>query len=64
VHASPQLLAKIIEQGIIDGEFKNSWNSKEFGLKTFAVIEGGILISRVSGTTARTFSIPNEPDRD
>ncbi|MDB4923784.1 MAG: yxaF 2 [Mucilaginibacter sp.] len=49
VQASPQLLARIIEQGIIDGEFKKNWNSKEFGIKVFAMIEGGILISRVSG---------------
>jgi hypothetical protein len=48
VQASPQKLAAIIEQGIIDGEFKNSWNAKEFGIKMFAMIEGGILFSRVS----------------
>jgi TetR/AcrR family transcriptional repressor of nem operon len=49
VQASPQLLERIVEQGIIDGEFKNGWNAKEFGIKAFAMIEGGILISRVSG---------------
>jgi len=48
VQATPQKLAAIIEQGIIDGEFKNSWNAKEFGIKMFAMIEGGILLSRVS----------------
>jgi TetR/AcrR family transcriptional repressor of nem operon len=50
VQASPQMLASIMEQGIIDGEFKKSWNAKEFGIKIFAIIEGGILISRVSGS--------------
>jgi AcrR family transcriptional regulator len=49
LQASPQLLTRIIEQGIIDGEFKNNWNAKEFGIKMFAMIEGGILFSRVSG---------------
>jgi TetR/AcrR family transcriptional repressor of nem operon len=48
LQASPQLLTRIIEQGIIDGEFKNNWNAKEFGIKMFAMIEGGILFSRVS----------------
>jgi TetR/AcrR family transcriptional repressor of nem operon len=50
LQASPQMLAAIIDQGIIDGEFKSGWNSKEFGIKAFAMIEGGLLFSRVSGT--------------
>ncbi|HTD98805.1 MAG TPA: TetR/AcrR family transcriptional regulator [Mucilaginibacter sp.] len=49
VQASLQLFETIIDQGIIDGEFKKNWNAREFGIKTFAMIEGGILISRVSG---------------
>ena len=49
LQASPKLLEKIIEQGIIDGEFRKSWNAKEFGIKMFAMIEGGVLFSRVSG---------------
>jgi TetR/AcrR family transcriptional repressor of nem operon len=49
LQASPQLLAGIVEQGIKDGEFKNGWNAHEFGIKMFAMIEGGILFSRVSG---------------
>jgi TetR/AcrR family transcriptional repressor of nem operon len=49
LQATPQMLATIIEQGIIDGEFKKNWNAKEFSIKAFAMIEGGILFSRVSG---------------
>lgn len=49
LQASPQLLTKIVEQGIVDGEFKKTWDAKEFGIKMFAMIEGGILFSRVSG---------------
>jgi TetR/AcrR family transcriptional repressor of nem operon len=49
LQASPKLLERIIEQGIIDGEFKKSWNAKEFGIKMFAMIEGGVLFSRISG---------------
>lgn len=48
VQASQQVVTTIIEQGIADGEFKNSWNSKEFAIKAFAMIEGGILTSRVA----------------
>jgi TetR/AcrR family transcriptional repressor of nem operon len=44
-----QTLAAIVEQGIRSGEFKKDWNAKEFAIKTFALIEGGVLISRVSG---------------
>lgn len=49
VQASPERTAGIIEKGIINGEFKNSWNAKEFGVKLFAMVEGDIQISRVSG---------------
>ena len=49
VQASPKFLERIVEQGIKDGEFKKSWDAKEFGVKMFAMIEGGVFISRVSG---------------
>jgi TetR/AcrR family transcriptional repressor of nem operon len=44
-----QLIAGIVEQGIRSGEFNKTWNAKEFAIKTFALLEGGVLISRVSG---------------
>ncbi|HTE27354.1 TetR/AcrR family transcriptional regulator [Flavitalea sp.] len=44
-----QTVAGIVEQGIKAGEFDKKWNSKEFAIKSFALIEGGVLISRVSG---------------
>jgi len=50
VQGSAQRLAGLIEQGIANGEFKDNWNAKEFGVKAFAMIEGGSLISRVSGS--------------
>lgn len=49
LRASAQMLTKIVEQGIVDGEFKKSWDAKKFGIKMFAMIEGGVLFSRVSG---------------
>lgn len=50
VQLSIQRVTSIIEQGIVNGEFKKDWNAKEFATKGFAMIEGGTLISRVSGT--------------
>jgi AcrR family transcriptional regulator len=50
VQSSSERLVTTIEQGVANGEFKDSWNAKEFGIKAFAMIEGGTLISRVSGS--------------
>jgi len=41
--------ASIIEQGIAAGEFKKNWDAKTFSIKVFALVEGGIMISRVTG---------------
>jgi TetR/AcrR family transcriptional repressor of nem operon len=45
-------IAKILEDGILDGEFKKGWDTKEFATKVFAMLEGGVLISRVYGSSA------------
>lgn len=47
---SQKLLSDIIKNGIDNNEFKSDWNYEEFATVMFAMIEGGILISRVSGT--------------
>jgi len=59
VQGSAQRLTGIIEQGIANGEFKKDWNAKEFGIKAFAMIEGGSLISRVSGSNDQIKVIVN-----
>jgi len=43
-----QGMVEILEKGIEDGEFKSNWNYKEFAMKAYAMIEGGILVARVS----------------
>jgi TetR/AcrR family transcriptional repressor of nem operon len=43
-----QGMMDILEKGIEDGEFKSNWNYKEFAMKAYAMIEGGILVARVS----------------
>lgn len=48
IQTSQQAVASIAQQGIADGEFNDSWNIKEFSIKAFVMIEGGILVSRMS----------------
>ncbi|MFL5748812.1 MAG: TetR/AcrR family transcriptional regulator [Niastella sp.] len=43
-----QGMTDILKQGVKNGEFRKTWNYKEFALKAYAMIEGGILVSRVS----------------
>lgn len=47
------LLGGIIKKGIDDGVFKPDWDYKEFAAVAFAMIEGGILINRVSGSNIK-----------
>ena len=48
VNRSQQRIVDIIAQGIRQGVFKATWNYKEFATMLFAMIEGGILISRTT----------------
>lgn len=43
-----QGMIDILKQGVDNGEFLKDWNYKEFALKAYAIVEGGILVSRVS----------------
>ncbi|MDR7370360.1 TetR/AcrR family transcriptional regulator [Flavobacterium aquidurense] len=44
-----QLLGSIIAKGIANGEFNPNWNASDFATVMFAMMEGGHLISRMSG---------------
>ena len=44
-----QLLTSIIEKGIANKEFDPKWNATEFSTVLFAMLEGGHLMSRMSG---------------
>lgn len=44
-----QLLSGVIEKGIENKEFKSDFNPSEFATAMFAMLEGGHLMSRVSG---------------
>jgi AcrR family transcriptional regulator len=51
VNRSQQLIIDIIAQGVRQGIFKADWNYKEFATLMFAMIEGGIMISRTTRKT-------------
>lgn len=40
-------ITEIIEKGISDGEFRSGWDIQEFAIKVIAMLEGGVLMSRV-----------------
>jgi TetR/AcrR family transcriptional repressor of nem operon len=48
VNKSQQTIVDIIVRGIRQGVFKADWNYKEFATLMFAMIEGGILISKTT----------------
>jgi len=48
VNKSQQMIVDIIAQGIRQGIFKADWNYKEFATLMFAMLEGGILISKTT----------------
>ena len=49
VKSLQQTTISIVEQGIAAGVFKKNWDAKIFATKMFALVEGGIMISRVTG---------------
>jgi TetR/AcrR family transcriptional regulator, transcriptional repressor for nem operon len=49
IEIGQQILAGIIKKGITSGEFRADWDAKEFGTKMFAMVEGGIMMSRIAG---------------
>jgi TetR/AcrR family transcriptional repressor of nem operon len=53
IDGAQTLMEDIIKKGIADGVFKPEWDYKEFAALAFAMIEGGILINRVSGNNSK-----------
>jgi TetR/AcrR family transcriptional repressor of nem operon len=53
IEETQQTFQKIIEQGIANGEFKNTSNAKEMAIKMFAMIEGATMVCRVAGHTTQ-----------
>ncbi|MHA4812544.1 TetR/AcrR family transcriptional regulator [Flavitalea flava] len=53
IQAHIQQLESIAKRGIETGEFRGNFNPVEFATRTFALLEGGILITRVSGNRTK-----------
>jgi AcrR family transcriptional regulator len=51
IAASQNRIAAVVEQGLENGEFKETFDPGTFAIKMFTMIEGAILISRVQGST-------------
>jgi len=49
IRFTQRILENSINKGIANGEFKPDWNAAEFSTVIFAMLEGGNLISRMSG---------------
>ena len=50
IEGAQQMIVGIIKKGIATGEFAADWDAKEFATKMFAMVEGGIMMSRISGS--------------
>jgi TetR/AcrR family transcriptional repressor of nem operon len=50
IKITQQLLINIISKGISNGEFNPEWNAADFATVSFAMMEGGHLMSRMSGS--------------
>lgn len=57
---SLELISNIIVQGKKSGEFRADWNHDEFATLMFAMIEGGVIISRITGDNTKIDLISNK----
>ena len=60
IEARQKYLEDIIKTGIHDGIFKSDWNYREFATTMFAMIQGGIMICRIAGSSAKMTAITNQ----
>lgn len=44
-----QTIEKLVQKGIRDGEFRATWDARIFAIKAYAMMEGGIMVSRIQG---------------
>ncbi len=49
---SQNRIVRLVRQGIESGEFKETFDAGNFALKTFTMVEGAILISRIQNSNA------------
>lgn len=49
VEGAQHIIATIIKKGMASGEFVSDWDYREFATKMFALVEGGVMMSRIAG---------------
>jgi len=59
INLNQQLLENSINKGIANGEFKPSWNAADFATVMVAMMEGGHLMSRMSGNNGKMIIVAN-----
>ncbi|WP_374463022.1 TetR/AcrR family transcriptional regulator [Chryseobacterium sp.] len=59
IKQAEKLLSGIIEKGIANKEFRADWNASVFATVVFAMLEGGHLMSRMSGNNDTMKTIGN-----
>lgn len=59
IKQAEKLLSGIIEKGIANKEFRADWNASDFATVVFAMLEGGHLMSRMSGNNDTMKTIGN-----
>lgn len=57
VQQATDLISDTIRDGIRIGQFNPGWNAKEFSIKMFALVEGGIMMSRIAGNNEASKTI-------
>jgi TetR/AcrR family transcriptional repressor of nem operon len=64
IQRSIKMLSSITQYGIDQHEFSSAVHPEDFAVKMFALIEGGIMISRVTGSNKYMISIINSLTRE
>ena len=59
ININEQLLENIIKKGITNSEFKSDWNGANFATVMVAMMEGGHLMSRMSGNNDKMIVVAN-----
>ena len=59
ININEQLLENIIKKGITNSEFKTDWNGANFATVMVAIMEGGHLMSRMSGNNDKMHVVAN-----
>ena len=45
-------IVALLRKGVVEGEFVEDWDIEEFAVQVFAMLEGGVLMSRVYGDSS------------